>query len=146
MTEALRKGIPKEYLKVFPCNNQDMVVVSNLEFAGLCPHHLLPIEYKCDIGYIPTQTVLGLSKFHRIAKWCAKQPMLQEELGFEIGKYIQMATLPNGIIVRLKGDHACMRVRGTKSPNSKVLTTTLIGKAFEDINLKSEFYATIEKE
>ncbi|MHA1961100.1 MAG: GTP cyclohydrolase I [Candidatus Thorarchaeota archaeon] len=165
MTRALReKTLPREFTVTFPCVSRDMVVVENLEFAGVCPHHFLPVEYKCDIAYLPDGKALGLSKFHRIAAFLATRPMLQEELGRCVGEAISTAVYDpikqasygdpyapvkddkaRGIIVKLTGSHSCMRIRGTKSPSSIVSTTAIVGKAFEETHLKQEFYNSLRK-
>lgn len=148
----MTRGInPKEleFLNVtFPCDSNNMVVVKNLDFSGLCPHHFLPVEYKADLAYIPDGRALGLSKFHRIVSLLGAQPILQESLGKNIAETIKSfvytrPTKRQGIIVRLNGIHSCMRLRGTKCPNSEVSTTYIHGKAFEDAALRQEFYESL---
>lgn len=154
MTRGIREELPEEFKTIFPCKSNNMVVVKNLEFAGVCPHHFLPVEYKCDIAYLPHGWALGLSKFHRIASHIATVPMLQEEIGECIAKAIASCVYKEasenyyggaGIIIHMVGSHSCMRVRGTKSPNSSVSTTTIYGKAFEKDDLKQEFYNSLRR-
>ncbi len=51
---------------IFSTSNQQMVVVSDIEFFSLCEHHMLPFFGRVHVGYIPNSKVIGLSKVARI--------------------------------------------------------------------------------
>ena len=51
-----------------------------------------PVSGVAYIGIIAAETLIGLSKYTRIAQWCAKRGTLQEELNNEIARQIEKAT------------------------------------------------------
>ena len=57
--------INKILSKTFPATNfNEIVIAQNITTFGICPHHLLPVEYITTVGYIPGKDgqVLGISK------------------------------------------------------------------------------------
>lgn len=112
--------------KTFPTSNNEMIILKNINVIGLCPHHLMPIEYKIHIGYIPNGFALGLSKFNRICKAVASYPKLQENLTHEICNLIQNNLKCMGVIVVVKGIHGCIKFRGVEDC-SDTITSQISG-------------------
>jgi len=98
--------------KVFPSENDQMVIVKNIECFGMCPHHLVPVVYKVAIGYIPNGKVIGLSKLARLAIAVCSIPKLQEDVTKEIADELENILETNGVMVVMNGQHGCMRCRG----------------------------------
>ena len=67
-----------------PDRFEGMLVV-RAELVSMCSHHHQPVKGAAIIGIIPTGEVIGLSKYARIAQWCARRGTLQEELANQIG-------------------------------------------------------------
>ena len=140
----------------FPMENlhEDTGIVTQgpVQARGVCPHHLLPVEYEVFVSYKPiASSVLGLSKLARIVELLVERPVLQEQATMDIADalfYTDMVKtdvpqIPSGgSAVQLIGRHACMECRGVKS-GALTLTTILRG-AFTDESLKAEFYQGIE--
>lgn len=89
--------------KVFPTDNDQMVIVKDIECFGMCPHHLLPIIYKVHIGYIPKGKAVGLSKLARLAIALSSFPKIQENFTTEIAKAVEQALEPSGVMVVVNG-------------------------------------------
>ena len=58
---------------------EGMLVVRS-ELKSVCSHHHQPVAGVAYIGLIAADTLIGLSKYTRIAQWCARRGTLQEEL------------------------------------------------------------------
>lgn len=98
-------------------------------------------QLSVDIGYIPKGKVIGLSKISRIAQMCCKRLQLQERIGEDIAKVIQLATGSDNVIVKITANHSCVTARGIKSnSNTTTLTTKGIFNNAQNIN---SFFNTI---
>ena len=69
-----------------------MLVVRS-EIKSMCSHHHQPVSGVAYIGIIAAETLIGLSKYTRIAQWCARRGTLQEELNNVIANEIQKLSL-----------------------------------------------------
>ena len=96
------------------------------------------------IGIIPAETLIGLSKYTRIAQWCAKRGTLQEELNNEIARQIEKATGSSNIGVYLQATHGCCENRGIGAHSSLTQTTVLKGAFNDDPGTKKEFMDNIK--
>lgn len=117
----------------------ELYVSGPMTVRSTCSHHLLPIMGQAWIGVLPTDKVLGLSKFNRIVDWFAQRPQIQEELTMQIAKYLEAKLKPRGIGVIIKAEHFCMKCRGVKEPGGLMTTSVMLGEMRESPRLKSEF-------
>jgi GTP cyclohydrolase I len=124
-------------------STDQMVCVSGLRVFSLCEHHLLPMWCDVAIGYIPTDRILGLSKFARIAQKFAHQLQVQERLGEQIADEVAHLTSTEDIAVVLKGEHLCMSSRGIRTPG--VMTTSVMRGIFRaEYDTRMEFLRLIQ--
>ena len=124
-------------------STDQMVCVSGLRVFSLCEHHLLPMWCDVAVVYIPTDRILGLSKFARIAQKCAHQLQLQERLGEQIADEISRLTTSENVAVVLKGEHLCMSSRGIRTPG--VMTTSVMRGVFgKEYETRMEFLRLIQ--
>lgn len=125
--------------------NDDMVVATNVVAFSMCPHHLLPVEYRVAVAYIPDPNgrVLGLSKLSRLVALLAKQPALQEDYTQQIVNALQTIN-PQGVAVMVQGKHLCMRMRGVKSVETVVTTSAVSGLFKTNHSTKMEFLDIIK--
>lgn len=134
-----RNEDPKIHLeKKFPTNNDQIITVRNISAIGLCPHHLMPIEYKVHIGYLPDKLALGLSKFSRITKAVASKPILQENMTTEIADIIEKGLQTRGVMVIVQGIHGCMKFRGVEEKESETITSEIRGRFIEAPHVRQE--------
>ena len=74
---------PMPNATAFPNHIEDgykgMLVVRS-EIKSMCSHHHQPVSGVAYIGIIAANRLIGLSKYTRIAQWCARRGTLQEEL------------------------------------------------------------------
>lgn len=93
------------------------VVVGPIPFVSLCEHHLLPFTGEAWVAYVPASgRVVGLSKLPRTVHHFAARPQVQERLTQQIADALDEHLDPSGVAVLVRGDHACMTLRGAKTP------------------------------
>tara|TARA_E500000178_G_scaffold338245_1_gene378355 strand:- start:21159 stop:21848 length:690 start_codon:yes stop_codon:yes gene_type:complete len=131
----------------FPNDSDDryegMLVVRS-ELKSMCSHHHQPVVGTAYIGIIAANKLIGLSKYTRIAQWCARRGTLQEELANDIAKEIQNATGAEHLGVYVQATHGCCENRGIMATSSLTQTTVLKGAFKEDAGTKKEFFDNIK--
>ena len=131
----------------FPNDSQDryegMLVVRS-ELRSMCSHHHQPVAGVAYIGIIAAQKLIGLSKYTRIAQWCARRGTLQEELCNDIAREIMKATDSENVAVYIQATHGCCENRGIMAHSSLTQTTVLKGAFQNDQSTKKEFFDNIK--
>jgi GTP cyclohydrolase I len=131
----------------FPNDSEDryegMLVVRS-ELRSMCSHHHQPVSGVAYIGIIAANKLIGLSKYTRIAQWCARRGTLQEELCNDIAREIMRATDSDNVGVYLEMTHGCVENRGVMAHNSLTQTTVLKGAFLKDPGTKKEFFDNIQ--
>jgi GTP cyclohydrolase I len=121
----------------------DGMLVVRSELKSICSHHHQPVTGTAYIGILAAQKLIGLSKYTRIAQWCARRGTLQEELCNDIAKEIQTATGSDDIGIYLRMTHGCCENRGIMAHDSSTTTTVLRGAFKDDLGTKKEFFDTL---
>ena len=138
---------PMPNATAFPNHIEDgykgMLVVRS-ELRSVCSHHHQPVTGVAYIGIIAAETLIGLSKYTRIAQWCARRGTLQEELNNDIAHEIMKATGSPNVGVYIQATHGCCENRGIKAHSSLTQTTVLRGAFNEDPGTKKEFMDNIK--
>ena len=131
----------------FPNDSEDryegMLVVRS-ELRSMCSHHHQPVVGVAYIGIIAAQKLIGLSKYTRIAQWCARRGTLQEELCNDIAREIERATGATDLGVYIQATHGCCENRGIMAHSSLTQTTVLKGAFKDDPATKKEFFDNIK--
>ena len=124
-------------------NRFEGMLVVRAEIRSMCSHHHQPVKGVCYIGIIPTGRVIGLSKYVRLAQWCARRGQLQEELVNQIAKEIMKATDTENVAVYIEATHGCMDNRGVMAHSSMTQTSAVHG-LFHNNSVKQEFFDNIK--
>jgi len=138
---------PAPNATAFPNDSADryegMLVVRS-ELRSMCSHHHQPVSGIAYIGIIAAEKLIGLSKYTRIAHWCARRGTLQEELANDIAREIQKATGATDLGVYIQATHGCCENRGIMAHSSLTQTTVLRGAFQTDQSTKKEFFDNIK--
>ena len=138
---------PEPDATAFPNDSADryegMLVVRS-ELRSMCSHHHQPVVGVAYIGILAANKLIGLSKYTRIAQWCARRGTLQEELCIDIAREIQRATDSENVGVYIQATHGCCENRGIMAHSSLTQTTVLKGAFNTDPGTKKEFMDNIK--
>lgn len=104
-----------------------IVVVKDIEFYSQCEHHLVPFFGTVSIAYLPSQKVVGLSKFARLVECYARRLQVQERMTKQIIEAIMQYLEPKGAMVVVEAEHMCMTMRGIHKPGAKTITSRVTG-------------------
>lgn len=138
---------PKFGWSKFPSSGfSEMVVMHGHKVFSFCPHHLLPVEMKISIGYIPRSKgyIAGLSKVPRLADKIARRLVLQEVISVDIVDAMMknLKLLGCGCIVIAR--HMCLAMRGVET-EGLVTTSALRGVFLEKPAVRQEFFNLVLK-
>jgi len=117
----------------------EMVKVSNINVISTCEHHLITIDGKSKVAYIPKDKIIGLSKINRIVKFFAQRPQVQERLTQQILLALQTLLGTDDVAVTIEATHYCVKARGVMDANSTTQTTAMGGQFKLDDRMRAEF-------
>jgi GTP cyclohydrolase I len=119
------------------------MLVVRAELVSMCSHHHQPVKGIAIIGIVPTGEVIGLSKYARIAQWCARRGTLQEDLANQIAKEIMKSTDTENCAVYIQATHGCMENRGVMA-HSSLTQTCVVHGLFHNDSVKAEFMSHVK--
>jgi len=129
--EEIFKGryYPMPKVTEFPNAKQldEIYTVGPITVRSMCSHHFVPILGKAWIGVIPSEKVIGLSKFNRITEWIMSRPQIQEESTMQLADKIERLIKPKALGVLIKAQHMCMTVRGVREQDTSMATSVMRG-------------------
>jgi GTP cyclohydrolase I len=128
---------------LFDVDYREMVIVGDIDFWSMCEHHLLPIFGKADVGYIPRDKVVGLSKIPRLVDAFARRLQVQERMTRQIAEVLHGLIDPLGVGVVVRATHLCMSMRGALKANAQMRTTYLTGVFLSQAKTRAEFLGSI---
>ncbi len=104
----------------------ELVVVRDLPFHGMCPHHLLPYTGRATVAYLPRTQLLGFGRLGALVECFTKRLTLQEracnDVVDAIMKYIDAA----GAGCVMVGEHTCLRIPDNRH-SATVVTASFRG-------------------
>jgi GTP cyclohydrolase I len=147
LTAGYDVDIEDLFTAVFPSEGYDgMVAVHEIAINSMCEHHWLPIHGFAHVGYLPEESVLGLSKVARVVDAYARRFQLQERLTKQVADAFEKHLEPKGVMVVIEAEHLCLSVRGAQKPGT-ITTTSAVRGAFADpsTGARDEFMRLIGK-
>jgi GTP cyclohydrolase I len=108
-------------------NVSEMVRVKDITVTSTCEHHLVTIDGKAAVAYIPRGKIIGLSKINRIVRFFAQRPQVQERMTQQILIALQTLLESEDVAVTIDAVHYCVKSRGVMDATSETTTTALGG-------------------
>lgn len=128
---------------VFNYAGSKLIIVRDIEFYSLCEHHILPFFGTVSVGYVPEGKMIGLSKLARLVDAFARRLQVQERLGAQICDAL-LKTLPaKGVMIKIKAEHLCMKMRGVEKQDSSTVTVDYNGCFANNADLRKEFLMNV---
>jgi len=111
-------------------NCDEMVRVKDITLTSTCEHHLVTIDGKATVAYIPRGKIIGLSKINRIVRFFGQRPQVQERMTQQILVALQTLLESDDVAITIDATHYCVKARGVMDATS-VTTTTALGGIFK---------------
>jgi len=117
----------------------EIIILKNIRLESHCEHHMVPFIGTAHVGYLPKNKIVGLSKLARLVETFAKRLQLQEKLTAQIANAIDEVLQPRGVGVIIEASHLCVATRGIHKPDSKMVTSRMLGSFRNDQATRKEF-------
>jgi len=122
----------------------EIYTLGPITVRSACSHHFVPITGKLWIGILPSDKVIGISKFVRLAEWVLARPQIQEESTVQLADIIESMIEPKGLAILMEATHQCMTWRGVKETETKMTTLVMRGQFENNRDLKNEFLRLVK--
>jgi GTP cyclohydrolase I len=120
-----------------PDSEGEMVVVTDLRFSSMCPHHLLPYEGVAHVAYIPSKQVVGFGRLSTLVDCFAHRLILQVA-----GSLARVLGSPATACI-IEAKQACLRLRGDKQRDAVTHAEAYEGRLRRDGALRRELWARL---
>jgi GTP cyclohydrolase I len=122
----------------------EIYTLGPITIRSACSHHLVEIEGQCWVGIVPSERVIGISKFSRLVDWICSRPHIQEEMVIMLADEIESLISPVGLGIVIKAKHHCMTWRGVKETSNTMVNSVVRGSLRENVSMKKEFFDLIQ--
>ena len=122
----------------------EIIILKNIRLESHCEHHMVPFIGTAHVGYLPKNKVVGLSKLARLVEAFAKRLQIQEKLTAQIANAIDEVLQPKGVGVIIEASHLCVATRGIHKPDSKMVTSRMLGTFRSDQATRKEFLELVK--
>lgn len=137
---------PEPSITEFPNHKKldELYTLGPITVRSACSHHFCPIEGELWCGVVPTDRVMGISKFARLAHHIFARPQIQEEATVQLADRLEKLLNPRGLAVVVKARHACMTWRGVKENGTVMTSSVTRGLMRESSATRGEFLTLIQ--
>lgn len=121
-------------------------VVGPIAVRSCCAHHLVPIIGQAWVGVIPGKdSLIGLSKHHRLVEWVFARPQIQEEAMQQAIDVLETAIgKPRGVGLIVRASHLCTSWRGVRDGDSLMVSSVMHGIFKDDAKARAELMTLIQ--
>ncbi len=136
--EALGETFPAP-----PDSSGELVVVTDLRFHSMCPHHLLPYQGRAHVAYVPGKQVVGFGRLSALVDCFAHRLILQEELAREVAGSLARVLGSPATACILEAEQACLRLRGDEQRDAVTHAEAYEGRLRRDGALRRELWTRL---
>lgn len=122
----------------------ELVVVTDLRFRSMCPHHLLPYEGRAHLAYVPARSVVGFGRLAALLDCFAHRLILQEELARQVARSLSRVLDSPGAACLIEAEQSCLRSRGHSQRDALTHAEAYEGVLRRDRALRRELWARLE--
>ena len=130
-------------IDVPPGSSGELVVVTDLRFQSMCPHHLLPIEGRAHVAYVPSQWMVGFGRLGSLVDCFARRLILQEELAREVAASLARVLHSPATACIIEAEQACLRIRGARQRDARTHAEAYEGKLRRDGAMRRELWTRL---
>jgi GTP cyclohydrolase I len=113
--------------KVVGEGDTELVVITDIVYHGMCPHHLLPYHGSATVAYLPGPSLVGFGRLNELVNCFTRRLTLQERACNEVVDAVMEHLGARGAGCVMVGTHACLAIPDNKH-GAQVLTSSFRGE------------------
>lgn len=125
-------------------SERELVVVTDLHFRSMCPHHLMPYSGTAHLAYVPGDEVVGFGRLSALIDVFAHRLILQEELARQIAGALQDELGTQGAACLIRAEQTCFRLRGEEQHGAVTYSEAYEG-VLKEKALRAELWQRIDR-
>jgi GTP cyclohydrolase I len=137
------EGVLGESFPAPPDSSGELVVVTDLRFHSMCPHHLLPYEGRAHVAYVPGRQVAGFGRLAALVDCFAHRLILQEELARQVASSLARVLGSPATACIIEAKQSCLRLRGDKQRDAVTHAEAYEGRLRKDGALRRELWTRL---
>lgn len=126
-----------------PGSSGEMVVVTDIRFHAMCPHHLMPYEGRAHVAYVPGKRVVGFGRLSTLVDCFAHRLILQEDLARCVAGSIARVLGSPAAACIIEAKQTCLRLRGNRQRDAVTHSEAYEGRLRRDGPLRRELWARL---
>ncbi len=120
----------------------DLVVIRNLPFHGMCPHHLLPYQGRATVAYLPSDKLVGFGRLGDLVRCFTRRLTLQERAANDVADALVEHLGARGSACIMVARHACLSIPDDKH-DAEVVTASFRGELEDRPDLRDRLLPSL---
>jgi GTP cyclohydrolase I len=118
----------------------ELVVVRDLPYHGMCPHHLMPYTGRATVAYLPGDMLVGFGRLHDLITCFTRRLTLQERACNDVADALVEHLGARGAACVMTGTHNCLGIPDNKH-GATVVTASFRGDLRDRPDLRDSLLA-----
>ena len=123
----------------------DAVVITDLAFHSLCPHHLVPFFGRAHVAYIPDGRLLGFGRISRLVACFTQRLTLQERATHQIAQALIDYLPAKGAGCVMQAKQLCLAIPSDRNRDSHVVTSAFLGELKDRTDLRERLMRAVRR-
>ncbi|MCH9683117.1 MAG: GTP cyclohydrolase I [Deltaproteobacteria bacterium] len=118
----------------------ELVIIRDLPYHGMCPHHLLPYTGRATVAYLPGAQLVGFGRLGDLVNCFTRRLTLQERACNDIVEALMTHLDARGAGCVMVGEHMCLRIPDNRH-RAQVVTASFRGAMQQRTELQDRLWS-----
>lgn len=118
----------------------ELVIIRDLPYHGMCPHHLLPYVGRATVAYLPGAQLVGFGRLGDLVNCFTRRLTLQERACNDIVEALMTHLDARGAGCVMVGEHMCLKIPDNRH-RAQVVTASFRGELRHRTELQDKLWS-----
>lgn len=118
----------------------ELVIVRDLPYHGMCPHHLLPYVGRATVAYLPGSQLVGFGRLGDLVNCFTRRLTLQERACNDIVEALMTHLDARGAGCVMVGEHMCLKIPDNRH-RAQVVSASFRGELSQRTELQDKLWS-----